>query len=333
MPGAMSLPVIDMSALFGTDGAARGAVAASIAAACEAEGFFYVTGHGVAPAVLRRLEAESRAFFDLPEPEKQVIAMARGGAAWRGWFPLRGELTSGRPDNKEGLYLGEELAADDPRVVAGWPLHGANLWPAGAPGLRPAVEDFLIAANAAAAALMEGVSLALGLGDRYFARHYLQRPTLLFRIFRYPPTPPEAWGVGEHTDYGLLTLLAQDDAGGLEVRTHAGWRAAPPIPGALICNIGDMLERLTGGRFVSTPHRVVNRSDRTRLSFPFFYDPDFSAEMVPAPVATATRAAGERWDGADVHAVSGTYGEYLLAKVGRVFPSLGSAVLTDPPDV
>jgi isopenicillin N synthase-like dioxygenase len=323
----MSLPIIDMSALFGGDRAARAAVAASIAAACEDDGFFYVVGHGVAPGALQRLEAEARTFFDLPTAQKQAIAMARGGVAWRGWFPLGGELTSGRPDNKEGLYLGEELGADDPRVAAGWPLHGANLWPAAAPGLRPAAEAFFDGATAAAEALMQGVSLALGLDDHDFARQYLQRPTRLFRIFNYPPTPPQAWGVAEHTDYGLLTLLAQDDTGGLEVRARAGWRTAPPISGALVCNIGDMLERLTGGRFVSTPHRVVNRSDRPRLSFPFFYDPDFTAVMTPVPGARRSPTAVERWDGADVHAVCGTYRDYLLAKVGRVFPGLGADVL------
>ena len=323
----MSLPVIDMSALFGGDSAARVAVASAIASACEDDGFFYAIGHGIAPETLQRLEAEARTFFDLPAVDKQAIAMQQGGAAWRGWFPLGGELTSGRPDNKEGLYLGEPLGDDDPRVAAGWPLHGANLWPAAAPGLKPAAEAFFDRATVAAAALTQGVSLALGLDERYFDRHYLQRPTRLFRIFNYPPTPPEAWGVAEHTDYGFLTLLAQDDAGGLEVRTRAGWRTAPPIPGALVCNIGDMLERLTGGRFISTPHRVVNRSDRARLSFPFFYDPDFTARMSPVPGARAPQSAGERWDGADVHTVSGTYGDYLMAKVGRVFPGLRSAVL------
>jgi isopenicillin N synthase-like dioxygenase len=323
----MSLPIIDMSALFGRDLAARAAVATAIAAACEDDGFFYVVGHGVAPGALRRLEAEARAFLDLSTAQKETIAMQRGGAAWRGWFPLGGELTSGRPDNKEGIYLGEELGGDDPRVAAGWPLHGANLWPAAAPGLKPAAEAVFDGASAAAAALMQGVSLALGLDDQFFARQYLQRPTRLFPIFNYPPTPPAAWGVAEHTDYGLLTLLAQDDAGGLEVRARAGWRGAPPIPGSLVCNIGDMLERLTGGRFVSTPHRVVNRSDRPRLSFPFFYDPDFTALITPVPGAPELRASGERWDGADVHAVTGTYGDYLLAKVGRVFPGLGAVVL------
>src|SRR4051812_11298099 len=99
------LPIVDMTALFGADAAARSAVADQIARACEAYGFFYLTGHGVAPEVLSELEAQSRRFFALPAEAKQAVAMSRGGRAWRGWFPLGGELTSGRPDRKEGLYL------------------------------------------------------------------------------------------------------------------------------------------------------------------------------------------------------------------------------------
>jgi isopenicillin N synthase-like dioxygenase len=325
----MSLPVIDMAALFDRDPAGHAAVAGAIRRACEDDGFFYVTGHGVAPATLARLDDQARAFFALPAQEKETIAMARGGAAWRGWFPFRGELTSGVPDEKEGLYFGEEHAGEDPRVTQGWPLHGANLWPAVVPGLRAAVTTFMGEADRAASALMRGVSLALDLEADFFAATYLRQPTQLFRIFRYPPTQPEAWGVGEHTDYGLLTLLAQDAAGGLELRAKSGWRAAPPVEGALICNIGDMLERLTGGRFVSTPHRVVNRSGRDRLSFPFFYDPDFAAVMTPVPGAYPAGGSEPRWDGRSVHDFAGTYGEYLLAKVGRVFPELRATALQD----
>jgi isopenicillin N synthase-like dioxygenase len=321
------VPLIDMSPLFGADASARSRVAGEIAAACEAVGFFQVTGHGVPAEVIAALDREARAFFARPEAEKAAIAMAQGGAAWRGWFPLGGELTSGRPDGKEGLYFGEELAADDPRVVKGWPMHGANLWPDAPAGLRPAVAAYMAGCRRAAEALMAGVSLALGLEADHFERAYLARPTLLFRIFRYPPTPPGSWGVGEHTDYGLLTLLAQDDAGGLEVKAHDGWIDAPPVPDALVCNIGDMLERLTGGRFVSTPHRVVNRSGRERLSFPFFYDPDFTAAMTPVPLEARRRASGPRWDGADVMAYDGTYGDYLLAKIGKVFPGLKAEAL------
>jgi isopenicillin N synthase-like dioxygenase len=332
------LPVIDMSALFGADAAARRVVADAIAAACEAHGFFYLVGHAIAPQVVAELEAESRRFFALPLQRKMTIAMARGGRAWRGFFPVGGELTSGRPDLKEGLYLGTDLAADHPRVRAGLPMHGANLWPAEIPGLKAAAEAYMAGATAAAAKLMEGVSLSLGLDDGYFAREYTGEPTVLFRIFHYPAARPneaafaQSWGVGEHTDYGLLTLLAQDAFGGLQVRTPGGWIAAPPVEGALVCNIGDMLERLTGGRFKSTPHRVLNESGRDRLSFPLFFDPDFLAPMKPLPAAAtdaARRAAdrAERWDAASVHDFEGTYGDYLLGKVAKVFPQLTADAL------
>ena len=162
------------------------------------------------------------------------IAMARGGRAWRGYFPVGGELTSGKPDRKQGLYFGEELSADDPRVAAGLPLHGANLFPAG----RARAE-------------------ARGAGASWMKRH--ARRTRSWRAWRSasgstrsisgaptprarpccsacssirPRTPREdGWGVGEHTDYGLLTLLAQDENGGLQVKTPRGWIEAPPIPG------------------------------------------------------------------------------------------------------
>ena len=330
-----SRPVIQMEALFDPDdGDGRARVARELAAACAAHGFFYLQGHGVTKVVLADLEEQSRLFFALPQAEKLKIAMIHGGRAWRGYFPVGAELTSGRPDLKEGLYLGTELAPDDPRVLAGTPLHGANLWPAATPGLRPAVTAYISAATRAAAALMEGVSLSLGLEADHFSRVYTREPTVLFRIFRYPAPASTAeaaasWGVGEHTDYGLLTLLAQDRHGGLEVKGPRGWIEAPPIEGALICNIGDMLERLTHGRFRSTPHRVRNTSGHDRLSFPLFYDPDFKAEMVPLPNLDpgAATTTNERWDGARLDEVEGAYGDYLLSKVGRVFPELFDAAL------
>jgi len=324
------LPIIDISPLFGVEPAARNAAAAEIGTAAGKDGFFYVTGHGLAPDTVPRLDAEARRFFALPETEKAKIAMARAAQAWRGWFPLGGELTSGLADQKEGVYFGEELGADDPRVRAGWLMHGANLWPAQPSDLRAAVETYVAEVTRAAAAIMEGVSLALGLPADHFAKAYLARPTVLFRIFRYPPTEPGGWGVGEHTDYGLLTLLAQDQWGGLQVRGDQGWIDAPPIEGTLVCNVGDMLERLTGGRFVSAPHRVLNRSGRERLSFPLFYDPDFDATMTPAvSQAAISDRRRPRWDGADPKAFAGRYGDYLEGKVGKVFPGLKADVYGD----
>lgn len=320
-----TLPVIDVATLVGGRGPSLPEVARAIESACRDSGFFYVTGHGVPAELLGRLDAASRAFFRLPEADKLDIAMERGGRAWRGYFPVGGELTSGRPDRKEGIYFGAELAEHDPRVRAGVPLHGRNLFPRQVPELRGAVLAYVDALAGVAQAVLRGVALSLGLDADYFALGYTARPTLLFRVFHYPPSPPgdEGWGVGEHTDYGLLTLLAQDDNGGLQVHTPRGWVDAPPLPGAFVCNIGDMLDRLTGGWYRSTPHRVRNVSGRERLSFPFFFDPDFDAEVPPLPGRAATDASGQRrWDGQDLRAFEGTYGEYLLGKVSKVFPQL-----------
>jgi isopenicillin N synthase-like dioxygenase len=310
------LPVVDLSTVDAP---------AHIRAACRDSGFFYVAGHGVPPSMLADLDAAARAFFALPEAEKAEIAMARGGRAWRGWFPVGDELTSGRPDRKEGLYFGAELPDDDPRVRAGLPLHGRNLFPRQVPSLRPAVLAWLDALTGVAQAVLRGVAVSLDLPPDYFATRYTANPTVLFRIFHYPPAPPDPddWGVGEHTDYGLLTLLAQDDNGGLQVRSPRGWIDAPPVPETFVCNIGDMLDRMTGGWYRSTPHRVRNVSGNERLSFPFFFDPDFAAEVPPLPGRAATDADGHRrWDGADLRAFTGTYGDYLVAKVAKVFPQL-----------
>lgn len=173
--------------------------------------------------------------------------------------------------------------------------------------------------------------MSLNLAPDYFHRLYTANTTILFRIFHYPPptdTETDHWGVGEHSDYGFLTLLAQDTNGGLEVKTPRGWIAAAPLPGTLICNIGDMLDKLTSGLFRSTPHRVRNTSGVGRLSFPLFFDPDFAAQVVPLPQHVADKAklmaqdASQRWDGASVHAFNGTYGDYLIGKVSKVFPQL-----------
>jgi isopenicillin N synthase-like dioxygenase len=323
-------PVIDVSPLV-APGATEPAVAiaevaARIDAACRDVGFFSIVGHGVAPATRNRLTTLARDFFARPEAEKAAIAMAKGGRAWRGWFPLGGELTSGAADRKEGIYFGRELPNDDPRVVAATPLHGSNLFPARPAGFGDAVLEYMDALERVAAAIMRGVSAALGVDDGWLQRTVTDEPTVLFRIFTYPLLTDDedalVWSVGEHTDYGLLTVLGQDGPG-LQVRTDDGWVDVAADSDALVCNIGDMLERMTGGRYRSTAHRVRNTSGRDRLSFPFFYDPGWDARVEPIARLGASRAASApRWDGADPLDFDGTYGEYLLAKVSKVFPEL-----------
>ena len=323
------LPVVDVADLLTDDAAPSGAArraAETIDRACREVGFFVVTGHGVDPDLQTRLEAAAHEFFGLPDSEKQRIAMPRAGAAWRGWFPVGGELTSGVPDRKEGIYFGDEHPPDHPRVRSRTPLHGANQFPDRPAELRSAVLDWLGAMRPLADSVMRGIAIGLGLEPHWFAQHLTDDPTMLFRIFHYPPDPdPGEWGVGEHTDYGLLTLLAQDRHGGLQVQHVDGrWIDVPASPELIVCNIGDMLERLTAGRYRSTPHRVRNTSGMSRLSFPYFFDPSWGATVPTLPIEptepTANRS--ERWDRADVLAWEGTYGDYLTAKVARVFPNL-----------
>jgi isopenicillin N synthase-like dioxygenase len=324
-----AIPVIDVGPLVG-GAPSRHAVAAEIGRACRENGFFYIVGHGVDAELQRRLERLSRAFFDQDVGRKLEIRMARGGRAWRGYFPPGAELTSGRPDLKEGLYFGAELPAEHPKVRAGTPLHGPNLFPAHPAGLRAAVLDYLTALTALGHRLMAGVALSLDLPESYFADRYTADPLILFRIFNYPPAaePDGSWGVGEHTDYGLLTILKQDGNGGLQVRGRSGWLDAVPVPDSFVCNIGDMLDRLTGGRYRSTPHRVRPSTGRHRLSWPFFFDPNFDAEVMRIDVGAAIADdRDERWDRASVHEFRGTYGDYILAKVSKVFPELRERVV------
>ncbi len=328
---AVEIPVIDVAGLFG-DAPAQQAVAERIGAACREDGFFYVVGHGVDDALQRGLETVSKAFFAQDHDAKMAVAMPLGGAAWRGYFPVGDELTSGRPDAKEGYYFGTELGADDPRVRTELPLHGRNLMPDQPADLGPTVLEWIEAMTALGHTLMRGIALSLELDADWFERHYTGDPTVLFRIFNYPSADPpadggEQWGVGEHTDYGLLTILKQDNHGGLQVRSQGGWIEAPPVPGSFVCNIGDMLDRLTGGRYRSTPHRVVPSVGYDRLSWPFFFDPSWEADVRPVGANALADDRDTRWDGASVHEFAGTYGDYLLGKVGKVFPHLLRQVL------
>jgi isopenicillin N synthase-like dioxygenase len=316
-----ALPVIDL----------RSDASRALREACERHGFFYVRGHGVDEGLQRRLEQASRDFFALPEAVKARVAMSLGGTAWRGWFPLEGELTSGAPDLKEGIYFGDELGPDDRRVRAGWPMHGANLFPPELPALRETVLAFMAEQRRVAQTVLRALAVSLELPSDTFERALTREPLSLFRIFHYPaPTTTQTgWGVGEHTDYGLLTVLKQDDCGGLEVKTPSGWVDAPPIAGTFVCNLGDMLDRMTGGRYRSTPHRVRNHSGRSRYSWPFFFDPAFDAKVEPLPgslLRPVEQDAAERWDRASVHGLQGTYGDYLRTKVAKAFPSLAAQV-------
>ena len=320
------------------EGAAFDAFSSALVRTCEEVGFFYLEQPDLPAGAAERLERAAHAFFELPEEQRKRSAMPRAGRAWRGSFPLGAEATSGAPDHKQGFYFGEELDVRDDRVRRQLPLCGANLFPE--PALHPALASFredvlawMDAMEGIARRLLEALAHGLGLERAWFREHGYQRPTRLFRIFHYPPLPtPSAWSVGAHTDYGGLTLLHQDERGGLEVHTPDGWRAAPPLSGSLVCNLGDMLQRATGGHFRSTLHRVRNSTDRARVSMPYFHDPDLERRLDRVPgLRPRSDDAAQRWDGRSAQGYEGVYGDYLLAKVRRVFPDLARAVLDPAP--
>jgi isopenicillin N synthase-like dioxygenase len=285
-----ALPIIDIGGLSSNSLNDRGAVAERLRAACLDNGFFYVVNHGVPEHLIDALFDQTRRFFDSPAAAKSAVDKSLSFCQ-RGFEPMRAQtLEAGAPpDLKESFYIGPELSLDDPRVVAKRFNHGPNQWPAGTPGFRPVMEAYFNTMLALSQTLMRGLALALHLDEDYFAA-YCTQPHATLRLLHYPPQPanaaPGEKGAGAHSDFGGITLLLQDEAGGLQVQggNEDEWIHATPIPGAFVVNLGDMIARWTNDRFRSTVHRVVNASGRERYSVPFFFsgNPDQEVECLPS---------------------------------------------------
>jgi len=271
------IPIVDLGPLVeGAPGAAQ-TVAKTVGRHATEVGFFYVTTHGVDPALIDGLVAAGRRFFALPQAEKMKI---RVNGLHRGYVNPGQAILSPRakPDYKESFVWGLELPLEDPDVRAGKPLMGPNQWPATVPELASRVDAYFQAIMACGLTLLRAVAVSLDLPESFFAGRY-RKPLARGAVLRYPPQPAsmgeDQFGSSAHTDYGCVTLLWQDPVGGLEVRNTAGqWIAAPPVPGTFVVNLGDFMARWTNDRFASTPHRVVNRSGAERYSIPVFFDPD-----------------------------------------------------------
>lgn len=312
MPGAVA--IVDVSDLASDDVAKRRAVGKSIRSAYEDLGFLYIAGHGVPEALIARAFAASRRFHALPLDAKMALKI---NEAHRGYMPMATStiVTSSvakvtRPNLSESLMVMHEVAPDDPEW--GRPLQGANQWPADLPGFREDVLEYDTAQRALAERLTRAVALAFDLDEDWFAPHFA-RPTTWLRLLHYPPHPARApddqFGSAPHTDYGFLTILAQDESGGLQVRGNDGaWIDAKPIPGTFVVNVADILMRWTDGVLRSTPHRVRNVSGRDRYSIPYFYDPDMNAVVSRLPGVNAS--APPRWGPV-------RFGDYVMERLDK----------------
>jgi isopenicillin N synthase-like dioxygenase len=272
---ATTLPVIDVSGLRSPEKPARMDVAALLRSACTDKGFFYIREHGIPENLIERAFDATRRFFELPMAAKLAVDKANSFCN-RGYEHLRGQtLEPGAPpDLKEGFYCGNELALDDARVIARKFNHGPNQWPQ-LDGFRESMEPYFAHMMRLSRLLMRGLALSLDLGEDYF-ENFCTDAMATLRLLHYPPQPanphPEEKGCGAHTDFGGITLLAQDRIGGLQVwDPQLGWIHAPPLPGTFVVNLGDMIARWTNDRYHSTLHRVVNLSGRERYSIPFFF--------------------------------------------------------------
>lgn len=281
------VPVIDIGPLRERSDGGLNRVAHEVGAAARGIGFFAVANHGVPEPVVDAMYAAARAFFALPFETKNTLSIEHS-PQYLGY--ARAELERLDParagDAKESFNIGRERAADDPDVLAGAPFVGANRWPE-LPGFRAAMLGYFAALTLVGLDVHRAIAADLGLPADYFSAAY-DRPLTALRILRYPPHPGTfdgtQYGAAPHTDYGGITLLAQDEAGGLEVRRRDGeWIAVAPVPGTLVCNIGDALMRWTNDVYVSNAHRVVNRSGRDRYSAAFFCEPNPDATIACIP--------------------------------------------------
>jgi len=286
---AQSLPIVDVTALRIGDDAQKAATVAAIRSACLDKGFFYCIGHGVDPALMRRVFEQSAAFFALPESDKLALSKDNSRAN-RGYEPMRGQtLEPGMPpDLKEGYYIGIDIDIDDERSSRHFNT-GPNVWPSDMPVFQSVMLSYFDAMLSLSRVLLDGLAQSLDLPTTYFEQLH-RDPLATLRLLHYPPQPanpePGEKGCGAHTDFGGVTILMQDDVGGLQVWDHdtQGWIEGTPVAGAFVVNLGDLIGRWTNDLYRSTIHRVINQSGRERYSVPFFFagNPDHIVECIPS---------------------------------------------------
>ncbi|MEV6209903.1 2-oxoglutarate and iron-dependent oxygenase domain-containing protein [Kitasatospora sp. NPDC051914] len=297
------LPVIDLSL---ADGSAedRARLHEELRSAATGVGFFQLVGHGVTEAETAALTTAMRAFFALPEADRLAVSNLNS-PHFRGYTRTGDERTGGSRDWRDQLDIGAELPPHVP--TAGeppyWWLEGPNQWPEALPELRDASLHWIDRLGGVGQRLLHELLTAIGAESDYYDYAFEGHPHLRLKLVRYPGTAPDgaAQGVGSHKDYGFITLLLQDTVGGLQVeRPDGSFLEVPPLPGAFVVNLGELLEVATDGYLKATSHRVVSPPGaRERFSVPFFYNPRLDAHIEPLEFPQAHHAPGATQDPAN----------------------------------
>lgn len=323
----LALPVLDISKA--NDPATANEFVAQLREATASYGFFYLSGHGIPAELQARLIAVSRAFFALPEAAKVAIDKVNS-RHFRGYSRLGNEFTRGASDHREQIDIGPERAAIAPSDdTADWAtLIGPNQWPEALPDFRETLNEWATHVEQIARTLLASWLQSLGQSPHLLDAEFSPANELI-KVVRYPEVARDAptQGVGAHKDGGVLTLLfVEPGKAGLQVEHHGQWIDAPPLDGAFIVNIGEMLEVATSGYLKATSHRVVSQSSGgDRISVPYFFNPNFDATF-PAwelPEKLAAQAPGITKD--PLNPIYPTYGLNVLKSRLRSHPDVAAA--------
>ncbi|KAH9891620.1 Clavaminate synthase-like protein [Cubamyces lactineus] len=340
-PKLAALPVINIEPFLNPHAHGRLSAAAALHAACAEYGFFYLDISAFAdPSEPEELTRLAREFFALPQGEKDKISIAREDNA-RGYQRLKENITNGKADNHEAIDFYRPVKEPNKSK----PLWGENQWPA-IPGFREKYQRWIDKMKELGMIVMEAMATGLGLTSEEWAdlRGKIDESFWVMRIIGYPPLPndDDGFSCGAHRDYGCLTFLYADPTPGAlqvfldhpgllvekkdtvppeqEVEEGGQWINADPIPGCVVCNIGEMWEVWTNGLYKSTLHRVVHRGSNYRI--PFFFEPNFDARIEPLPTARRVQEedrALRKLRGPEKTYQPVVYGDFLLRKVGNNF--------------
>ncbi|XP_021714634.1 probable 2-oxoglutarate-dependent dioxygenase At3g50210, partial [Chenopodium quinoa] len=287
--------------------------------ACREHGLFYLRGHGIPDSHLKEVRDVTRQFFEMPLEEKNKIKMS-AATGYRGYEELDKIYTNGLPDVQEAIDYYKEFA-DGTYGDMGKPMEGPNLWPSNPPDFKKVLKQYIDVSTELCRKIMRGIALALGGLGNEFEGKIAGDPFWIVRLIGYPSISKgsggevQCMGCGAHTDYGLLGLVNQDESiSAIEVMNNSGeWISAPPIPGATICIIGDMLKILSNGLYNPAFHRIINASPKYRVSAVYFYETNYE-EPIEALDICVQKSGGKKKLGTAI------YGDYLVAKLKKAYP-------------
>jgi isopenicillin N synthase-like dioxygenase len=284
---ADAIPLLDVSAYLAGDRRALHPLATELRWAFENVGFYYLRGHGIDGALIEATYDAAARFHAQPMEEKLAVRTDEHNI---GYLPMAGgQAAHGRPSRNDAYFLRRERRADDPHVVANRRFHVMNRWPDEVPGFRETALAYMRALERLCQRLVPIYAVALDMPPDTFDAAYAE-PHIILRMSHYPPLGDDDDDVSlvPHTDSGFMTLLAPNPVPGLSIQLPDGrWIDAPGVEDAFVVNGGDILHRWTNERFLSTPHRVVNRSHRDRYAIPLFCDPNHDTVIECLPTCSS----------------------------------------------